>query len=183
MTDSASHPAAPPSSTDGPATPKGARPVPGDRSERALTPSVRPMTQLDLEAVQRVETRAYAFPWSRRNFHDCLIAGHLCLVAELDGLVIGHGIATVAVGEAHLLNLCVSRDRQGAGYGRVLLEAVLTGIFERGGRRVFLEVRPTNFSAVTLYESRGFVEIGVRKDYYPAPIGYEDARVLALDLS
>ena len=47
---------------------------------------------------------------------------------------------------------------------------------------LFLEVRPSNVVAARLYESMGFNEVGVRKDYYPAPIGHEDARVLALDL-
>lgn len=144
--------------------------------------SIRPMGRADLDAVLRVETRSYGFPWSRGNFADCLSAGHLCLVGEVDGVVVGHGIATVAVGEAHLLNLCVTRDRQGTGLGRRMLHETLRQILKRGGYRVFLEVRPSNFSAVALYESVGFVEIGVRKNYYPAPIGHEDARVLALEL-
>ena len=48
---------------------------------------------------------------------------------------------------------------------------------------VFLEVRPSNLVALALYRSLGFHEIGVRKDYYPAPLGHEDAQVMALDLS
>ena len=143
---------------------------------------VRTMTRDDLDAVVRVETRSYAFPWSRGNFADCLSAGHLCLVGECDGVIIAHAIATVAVGEAHLLNLCVARDQQGSGHGRVLLAAAIDGVRRRGAERMFLEVRPTNTVASALYESVGFFEIGIRKNYYPAAVGYEDARVLALDL-
>ncbi|MEJ2087830.1 MAG: hypothetical protein P8Y69_05030 [Gammaproteobacteria bacterium] len=51
-----------------------------------------------------------------------------------------------------------------------------------GAGALFLEVRPSNVVAAKLYDSLGFSEVGVRKGYYPAPIGQEDARVLALDL-
>ena len=104
------------------------------------------------------------------------------MLSEAQDLV-GHGIASVAAGESHLLNLCVRRDQQGRGYGRHLLRHLLAAIAARGAGVVFLEVRPTNWSANALYESVGFREIGIRKDYYPAAIGHEDARVLALDLT
>lgn len=143
---------------------------------------VRAMDRDDLEAVVLVETRSYAFPWSRGNFADCLSAGHLCLVGLLDGVIVAHAIATVAVGEAHLLNLCVLRDQQGHGFGRTLLHLTLEKMQARGAQKVFLEVRPSNFAAAGLYESVGFREIGVRKNYYPSTIGHEDARVLALAL-
>lgn len=140
------------------------------------------MLPSDIEQVLQVEQRSYAFPWTHGNFIDCLSAGHQCWVALSDDRIIGHGIVTVAVGEAHLLNVCVLRELQGQGFGRRFLEHLLSVCFSAGARRMFLEVRPTNYSAVALYQSLGFIEIGVRKDYYPAPLGHEDALVFALDL-
>lgn len=142
----------------------------------------RQMLPQDLEQVLRVESRSYAFPWSQGNFLDCMAAGHHCWVALSEGAIIGHGIVTVAVGEAHLLNICVLRELQGRGHGREFLDHLLGVAFSAGARRMFLEVRPSNYSAVALYQSFGFVEIGVRRDYYPSQLGHEDALVFALDL-
>jgi ribosomal-protein-alanine N-acetyltransferase len=103
-------------------------------------------------------------------------------VAELDGLIIGHGILAVAVGEAHVLNVCIARDRQGQGHGRALLAHLLDRARALGAELVFLEVRPSNLAAINLYESMGFNEIAVRRNYYPAAFGHEDAQVMALDL-
>ncbi|MGI9327203.1 MAG: ribosomal protein S18-alanine N-acetyltransferase [Pseudomonadales bacterium] len=142
----------------------------------------RQMLPQDIEQVLLVESRSYAFPWSQGNFLDCMSAGHQCWVALSDDVIIGHGIVTVAVGEAHLLNVCVLRELQGRGYGREFLNHLLGVAFSAGARRMFLEVRPSNYSAVALYQSLGFAEIGVRKDYYPSQVGHEDALVFALDL-
>jgi [ribosomal protein S18]-alanine N-acetyltransferase len=144
--------------------------------------SLRQMVATDLNQVLENETRSYEFPWTSGNFSDCLNAGHECWVLLLDGRVIGHGILAVWAGEAHLLNVCVTRDRQGAGHGRALVIHMLDRARSRGADMVFLEVRPSNLVAIELYRSLGFNEIGVRKDYYPARTGHEDAQVMALDL-
>jgi len=145
------------------------------------TPIIRPMLEADLDLVLRNETRSYQYPWTRGIFTDCLHAKHLCEVMTLADDLLGHAIASVGAGESHLLNLCTRRDLQGQGYGRAVLNRTLTQVQDRGAQVVFLEVRPSNLPAVALYESVGFNEIGVRKGYYPAAIGHEDALVLALD--
>jgi len=132
-------------------------------------------------AMVRNETRSYAFPWTEGVFRDCIIGPQSCWVALDDqGNVIGHAIFSMAVAEAHLLNICITRDQQGHGYGRQFLHFVLEQLQRDGAEVLFLEVRPSNRVAAALYESFGFREIGVRKDYYPAPLGREDAMVLAL---
>ncbi|MDP6374259.1 MAG: ribosomal protein S18-alanine N-acetyltransferase [Pseudomonadales bacterium] len=140
------------------------------------------MTADDLDAVITNETRAYAFPWPRGVFADCIRVGNECHVGLLGDEIIGHAVLATGAGESHLLNVCISRDYQGFGYGRELVAYMLTRAVARDARVVFLEVRPSNRVAVQLYESMGFREIGVRKGYYFAPVGNEDARVLALDL-
>ncbi len=144
--------------------------------------SFRAMERADLDQVVENEVRAYQFPWTRGNFGDCLAAKHECWVVLQDGEVIGHGILSVAAGEAHLLNVCIRRDRQGFGFGRELVAHMLGRAQVRGADMVFLEVRPSNLVALSLYRSMGFNEIGVRKNYYPAQSGHEDAQVMALDL-
>lgn len=147
----------------------------------AATWHVRKMAELDLDKVERNERRAYQFPWTRGIFVDCLAGSNLCLVLQEGEDLLGHAIASVGAGESHLLNLCMRRDQQGRGLGRVLLQHCIDTVQTQGAEMMFLEVRPSNQVAIALYESVGFNEIGLRKGYYPAALGHEDALVLALD--
>jgi ribosomal-protein-alanine N-acetyltransferase len=141
------------------------------------------MAHRDLDAVLENEVRSYAFPWTRGVFADCLQSGYECWVIEADDQLLGHGILSLAADEAHLLNLCVRRDRQGEGHGRALALHLLTRARARGARTIVLEVRPTNRIAIALYRSLGFVSVGRRAGYYPAEKGHEDAEVFALSLA
>lgn len=143
---------------------------------------IRPMLMADLAAVTRNETRAYAFPWSPGIFVDCLSADYECWVLAEGDELLGHGILSAAVGEAHLLNLCVGRDHQGRGLGRLLLDWMVARARSRHATVVFLEVRPSNRAACQLYDSYGFCDVGRRVGYYPDARGSEDARVMAMEL-
>lgn len=143
---------------------------------------IRPMFADDLDAVLANEFTGYDFPWTRGVFTDCLKAGNQCWVLEKNGDVVGHAIVTVGAGEAHLLNVCIRGSEQGRGLGRALVLHAMEKARDAGADALFLEVRPSNHVAARLYESLGFIEVGVRKNYYPAPFGHEDARVLVLDL-
>ena len=142
----------------------------------------REMTLADLDAVLEIESRAYAYPWSRGIFSDCLRGGHDCRVLSAEGELLGHAVLSAAAGEAHLLNVCVRRDRQGGGLGRLFVHHLIERARLLGAQVLFLEVRPSNHVALALYESLGFSQIGTRRDYYPAETGREDAYVLALKL-
>lgn len=142
----------------------------------------RAMTPGDLPAVSAVERASYQFPWSEGIFRDCLRVGYLCRVAELDGEIVAYGVVAMGAGEAHILNLCVRRDLRGRSVGRQMLMLVLERARQAGMGTVFLEVRPSNPHAIALYQSVGFVQVGLRKGYYQAEGGREDALVLKLDL-
>ncbi|MBK1672253.1 ribosomal-protein-alanine N-acetyltransferase [Ectothiorhodospira shaposhnikovii] len=138
----------------------------------------------DLGAVMEVEPRAYDYYWSEGIFRDCLRVGYSCwvLTTRSTGELIGYGVMSLAVGECHVLNLTVRPESQGQGFGRYLLGALLDIARERQTETAFLEVRPSNVSAVSLYRSMGFNEVGIRKRYYPAEKGREDALVMAMQL-
>ena len=140
---------------------------------------VRAMREQDLDQVLRIEEASYQHPWSRGIFQDCLQVGYHCRVYTREEEILGYTVHSVAVGEAHLLNLCVSPDHRSRGYGRVLLRHVLREAGEQGARVLFLEVRISNRVAQALYHSEGFNEVGRRFDYYPAGRGREDALVFA----
>ncbi|MBO9749271.1 MULTISPECIES: ribosomal protein S18-alanine N-acetyltransferase [Xanthomonas] len=144
--------------------------------------SLRAMRESDLDAVMEIELRAYPFPWTRNIFRDCLQAGYPGWVMEQGGRVIGYGVISIAADEAHVLNVCIAPEAQSQGHGRVLLRALIKGACDRGARRAFLEVRPSNPSAIALYHSEGFNEIDRRPRYYPSHTGREDALVMAIEL-
>ncbi len=144
----------------------------------------RPMTVRDVDAVMEIETRAYSFAWSRGNFVDSLAAGYAAEVLHLiDGgqvTLAGYFVAMAGVDELHLLNITVSPDWQGRGLGWGLLQSVELLGRERGLSQLFLEVRESNHRARTLYRRFGFAEVGLRRGYYPAATGREDAVVMRL---
>lgn len=144
---------------------------------------VRGMRADDLATVSAMENASYDFPWSAGIFSDCVKAGHPCWVLCVDQDIAGYGILSMGAGEAHVLNLCIGPDFRGRGLGRHLLGRLLDIARWNGAERIFLEVRPSNPLAKTLYESVGFNEIGRRPRYYPAKNGREDAIVMALDMA
>ena len=153
------------------------------RADEALPDaSLRPMREADLDAVMRIEERAYPFPWTRGIFRDCLRADYPMWLQERDGAIVGYGVLSIAADEAHVLNLCSAPECEGQGLGRRMLQALLRIARGHGAKRVFLEVRPSNPRAIALYERSGFNEIGRRPRYYPAANnGREDAIVMAME--
>jgi len=137
------------------------------------------MRPSDLAAVAEVEKSSYKFPWTIGIVRDCLLAGYHSQVLELDGVISGYSIMSIAASEAHLLNICVHPSCQRLGYGRRLLNSTLLRAEEMCVEQVFLEVRPSNDIAIRLYKSAGFELIGTRPSYYRADDGREDAVIYA----
>jgi ribosomal-protein-alanine N-acetyltransferase len=136
----------------------------------------------DVEAVMAIEELVYPHGWTEGIFHDCLRVHYSCWVLERDEKLIGYGIMSVAVGEAHILNVAVAPSCQGEGHGRELLMHLLQTGKRHGAETAFLEVRASNQIAIRLYETAGFHQVGHRRDYYPADKGREDAVIMARDL-
>lgn len=142
-----------------------------------------PMNERDLDAVTALEQSVQAFPWSRGNFADSLAAGHGVWVCRIGGELVGFSVVMIVVDEAHLLNVAVCKRYQGKGYGaRLLLQAMEQARLD-GASKLLLEVRPSNEKAVELYRHFGFRQIGLRRAYYPAAVGREDALVFERELS
>lgn len=144
---------------------------------------VRPMSESDLDAVLVIENAAYEFPWTLAIFRDCLRVGYCCWVLERDGSLAGYGVMAVGAGESHILNLCIQPDFQGLGLGAYLLNCLLDIARDHKADTAFLEVRPSNEAAKRLYSHAGFDEVGMRRNYYPAPFGREDAIIMARSLT
>jgi ribosomal-protein-alanine N-acetyltransferase len=136
------------------------------------------MHELDVPVVVAIERSAYQFPWSEGIFRDCLRVGYVCRVIEAGTDIAGYGIMSMGAGEAHVLNVCVREEYRGRGFARKVLLYLIDRARHAGMHEAFLEVRPSNTAAARLYDSLGFEQVGVRRGYYQATNGREDAAVL-----
>ena len=144
---------------------------------------IRPMHELDVPAVLAIERAAYQFPWSEGIFRDCLRVGYVCCVVDVGGEMVGYGIMSLGAAEAHVLNVCIRNEYRCRGLAHQLLSYLLNRARTAGMREAFLEVRPSNLAAARLYHALGFEQVGVRRGYYQASVGREDAAVLRRMLS
>ena len=140
--------------------------------------AIKPMERDDLEVVSQLEQTLYDFPWSFRNFQDSMESGYRCMCLWLDQEIAGYVILMRAVDESHLLNISIGKHWQGQGWGKYLLDWSVSDARTSGSVGFLLEVRPSNHVAKHIYEKSGFKLIGVRKHYYPAISGREDAIVM-----
>jgi [ribosomal protein S18]-alanine N-acetyltransferase len=139
---------------------------------------IRAMRGSDVSDVVAIERSSYQFPWSEGIFRDCLRVGYVCRVVTMSRQVMAYGVMSFGAGEAHILNLCVAETHRCRGVGRQLLASLIDRASDAGMSDAFLEVRPSNTSAIRLYLALGFEQVGMRRGYYQAVNGREDAAVL-----
>jgi [ribosomal protein S18]-alanine N-acetyltransferase len=144
-----------------------------------------PMMAQHLDAVMAIETSAYAFPWTRGNFSDSLKASHPAWVlSDQRSGMLGYWVGMASVDEMHLLNIAVAPAEHRRGHARQLMNALITLCRETQMHEIWLEVRTSNTHAHEMYVHFGFERIGLRKNYYPAPMNQrEDALVMRLKLA
>lgn len=142
-----------------------------------------PLTQRHLDAVLRIEQRAYAHPWLRANFTDSLQSGYQAQLLLADDTLLGYFVAMKGVDEVHLLNITVAPEYQRQGWAHIMLDALSIWARGQGADWLWLEVRLGNQRAIEVYRAHGYRQVGVRKNYYPAAHGQrEDALVMSLRL-
>ncbi len=143
--------------------------------------TIRPMTEADLQVVFEMERDLFTDPWPLSAFHEDLVSGHSYLfVAQMDKVIAAYAILWIGVEEGHLTNIAVSRKYQRKSIAKRLLSHILRFAADMGLAQVILEVRRSNTPAISLYESFGFVHLGVRKNYYRRPP--EDCLVLKKEI-
>ena len=148
-----------------------------------VTALLRPAQSSDVAEIVRIERTSFADPWSEESF-ERILGGQAAIfhvvVVPPESAVVGYIIAFSVGADAELLNVAVAPDYRGRGFAGQMLDAVLIQLDGIGVRTAFLEVRESNRAARALYGSRGFKEIGRRRNYYRRPV--EDALVMRLQL-
>ena len=136
----------------------------------------------DIDIALDIERESNPFPWTVRNFKDCIEKGYYSLVLKEGMKVIGFAILSVSTEESHLLNIGLTASKRGQGLGKELLEKIIMAAEVMGSKKIFLEVRISNVIAIDLYKTSGFKEIGLRKNYYRLENGREDAILMSKSL-
>lgn len=140
------------------------------------------LREQDLFAVAAIESDVYVFPWTIGNFRDSMLSAYECWGCRVHGELIGYAIVMTALEEAHLLNFAVASSWQRCGVGTAFLRFLVDRATAARLDVIYLEVRPSNAAGLRLYERFGFKQLGIRKDYYPAMTGREDALFLGLSI-
>lgn len=139
---------------------------------------IRPMEVSDTEQVELIEKQIFSIPWSQKSFEDaCQSEDNIYLVCEMNGQIAGYcGLWTV-LGEGNITNMAVSGGLRRLGIAEALMKEMEKRGMSKNVVTYFLEVRKSNEAAVNLYKKMGYVQIGVRKNFYEKPV--EDALVMS----
>ncbi|MBR6013109.1 MAG: ribosomal protein S18-alanine N-acetyltransferase [Selenomonadaceae bacterium] len=137
----------------------------------------RKMIAEDSDAVAEIEIKSFSLPWKRKDFFDMANNKNAeYIVGILDEKIIAYAGAWIAFEEAEVMNIAVDPDFRGNGFGKKIFAELIRVCKLRGATAITLEVRPSNFAAVKLYESFGLKTVGRRKNYYDNPT--EDALIM-----
>ena len=120
----------------------------------------------DLDQISTIEKETNEYPWSPNNFQSSMEAGNSSIVLKYKKNILGYAFFSVVGTDSHLLNITVSKNYQGRGYGKKILEKVLFQSKVLGATIVFLEVRVSNYRAIDFYEKFGFKRDAIRYNYY-----------------
>ena len=128
---------------------------------------IRPMEVSDTEQVELIEKQIFSIPWSQKSFEDaCQSEDNIYLVCEMNGQIAGYcGLWTV-LGEGNITNMAVSGGLRRLGIAEALMKEMEKRGMSKNVVTYFLEVRKSNEAAVNLYKKMGYVQIGVRKNFY-----------------
>ena len=137
-----------------------------------------PMGLSDIKAVTQIEVDAHSHPWSEKLFLSNFGQRYFNHVLLNNENVIGYFVASAVAGEVTLMNIAISPEKQGQGAGQQLLQFLLDYSRSNNQQEIWLEVRVSNHSAIHLYQKLGFVEVDIRKNYYPSENGREDAAMM-----
>lgn len=141
--------------------------------------TIVPMAERHLAALAEIEKACFHAPWSESMLREELGKG-IFLVAERDGQAVGYVGCQTVLDEGYITNVAVSPDCRRQGVGRALIGTLVSHAGAQGLAFVTLEARTSNMPAIALYENAGFQKVGVRKNFYTAPV--EDALLMTFFL-
>lgn len=143
---------------------------------------VRKMARADVERVAELEIASFTAPWKADTFEHLLDRPgcHLLVMDDGEAGVVAYAVLWCILDQGELANIAVAGSHRGRGLGRVMMGHVMERARAEGVASLYLEVRVSNASAIGLYRSLGFKDVGFRKRYYDRPV--EDALIMVAEL-
>ena len=139
---------------------------------------IKRLNECHLAEIMAVENACHEFAWSEKLMASCLSGRYSAYGMFKGESLIAFYLLEQAGPDLTLMDICVHPSEQGKGLAKVLMMHMKSVINEYKGENIFLEVRASNTSAIALYLASGFVKNGLRKSYYPAGEGREDALLM-----
>lgn len=146
---------------------------------------IRRMTPEDVPAVAAIEKECFSVPWSEKSFLDSIHREDTVFLvcaddAQTQPVIAGYIGMYISFDEGEITNVAVSPSYRKRGCGFLLMEAAKKEALAQNAESILLEVRKSNFPAISLYKKMGFEDIGIRKNFYEHPI--EDAILMKVGL-
>ena len=138
----------------------------------------RSMEEKDLDQIMIIELESFTTPWTKESFKLEITDNKLAkyFIAEIDNKVVGYGGIWLILDEGHITNIAVGKDYRGQGVGNEIIEALIVYCKIKQIRNMTLEVRESNIVAQNLYKKYGFLDCGIRPNYYADD--HEDAVIM-----
>lgn len=140
---------------------------------------IRIAEEKDLLSVAAIEKDLFSLPWSHENFLEALCnPAAMIWVSESEaGQINGYLVMYCSIDEGEITNVATRSDCRNQGIGSSLVDTAIAYANQNDLPRIVLEVRVSNQNAISVYEKKGFVNLGIRKDFYEKP--REDAMIMA----
>ena len=128
------------------------------------------MNEGHVAQVAALEKLCFSDPWSETSVASELDNPlSLWLIAEEEGTVLGYVGSQTVLDETDMMNIAVQPECRRRGIAAALIGELVNQLREHGSHVLRLEVRESNVPAIALYESMGFTQLGLRKNYYRNP--------------
>lgn len=131
---------------------------------------IEKMNAEHISQIAQLEKECFSQPWSENALSEELSNENSHFLVAVSDCVMGYIGVQEICGEAYITNVAVFEEYRKSGVGRALLKAACDAAISRNCEFITLEVRESNATAISLYESAGFEKAGIRKNFYSSPI-------------
>jgi ribosomal-protein-alanine N-acetyltransferase len=134
-----------------------------------------------IDAVLEIENASFPSPWTRAMFtQEIDLEYSNCFGLIVDEALAAYISSWTVIDECTINKIACRSDLRRRGYSTTLLNHLIHNVCDNRVKDLLIEVRASNDTAIAFYKKSGFIQKGIRKDYYSDT--KEDAILMALDI-